>query len=78
MVSDSKIRLGLHQTSKFTRTAISYFRSDMPERLEQLHQQGLEFIFERKDAAGQRIGALVRSPDGQPILLFRGEIRRQG
>lgn len=74
-MSDGKIRLGLHQTTRFTQPAISYFRADMPERLEQLHQQGFSFISERKDAQGRRIGALIQSPDGQPILLFTGRIK---
>lgn len=77
-VSDGKIRLGLHQTTRFSRPTLSYFRADMPERLEHLHQQGFSFISERKDAQGRRIGALIQSPDGQPILLFTGEIKNCG
>jgi catechol 2,3-dioxygenase-like lactoylglutathione lyase family enzyme len=75
LLSDGLIRLGLYQAVRFTRPAISYFRSNMQERLEQLEQQGLQFVSTRKDAQGRSIGALIHSPDGQPILLFTGEIK---
>jgi catechol 2,3-dioxygenase-like lactoylglutathione lyase family enzyme len=72
IVSDGRVRLGLHQAARFSQPALSYFAPDMPDRLEQFRQQGLKFISTRKDAHGRDIGALIHSPDGQPILLFQG------
>jgi DNA-binding NarL/FixJ family response regulator/mRNA-degrading endonuclease RelE of RelBE toxin-antitoxin system/catechol 2,3-dioxygenase-like lactoylglutathione lyase family enzyme len=75
VVSDGLIRIGLHQTCKFTRPAITYFTPDMPQRLKRLHKQGLEFKSEQKDSKGQLVGAMVESPDGQPFFLFTGEVK---
>jgi DNA-binding NarL/FixJ family response regulator/catechol 2,3-dioxygenase-like lactoylglutathione lyase family enzyme len=72
IVSDGLIRLGFHQTSKFTKPTITYFASDMPQRLERLREQGIEFISEQKDTTGQLVGAMIESPDGQPFFLFTG------
>ena len=72
IVSDGRVRLGLHQAARFTQPALSYFAPDMPERLEQFRQQGLQLISTHKNAQGLDIGALIHSPDGQPILLFQG------
>ena len=47
---------------------------DMPEWLEHLREQGIEFISEQKDAKGKCVGAMIESPDGQPFFLFTGEI----
>jgi transcriptional antiterminator NusG len=77
IVSDGRIRLGLHQTSRLTRASLSYFAPDMPERLEWLCQQGIAFASERKDSQGRRIGALVQSPDGQPFFFFSGELKNK-
>jgi transcriptional antiterminator NusG len=73
IVSDGRVRLGLHQTPRFTKPTLSYFAPDMPERLERLRQQDIPFISEHKNPQGQVIGALIRSPDQQPIFLFTGK-----
>jgi hypothetical protein len=74
VVSDGLIRLGFHQTDKFSKPIITYFAPDMPKRLEGLRQAGLRLISERTDATGQPLGAAIQSPDGQPFLLFSGQI----
>jgi hypothetical protein len=60
------------QTRKFTKPTITYFAPDMPQRLERLREQGIEFISEQKDTTGQLVGAMIESPDGQPFFLFTG------
>ncbi len=74
VISDGLIRLGLHQTTKFTKPTITYFASDMPDRLDCLEQQGIALRSEHRDAQGQRVGAVIESPDGQPFFLFAGKV----
>lgn len=73
VVSDGQIRLGLHQTTKFTKPTITYFSADIPGRLDNLQQQGVHLCFEHRDHEGKRIGALVESPEGQPFFLFTSD-----
>ena len=75
MVTDGLIRLGLHQTTTFSRPTISYFAPNMSDRLAQLRQVGVQFIVEHKDKKGRCVGAALRSPDGQPFFLFTGQIK---
>ncbi|HXW00829.1 MAG TPA: transcription termination/antitermination protein NusG, partial [Anaerolineae bacterium] len=77
IISDGRIRLGLHQTSKLTQPTITYFAPDMPERLKRLRRRGVQFVAEHKDKKGRRVGAVIESPDGQRFFLFAGEIRPQ-
>ena len=74
IISDGRIRLGLHQTTKFTKPTISYFSLQMPDRLRHLKKQGVRFVSEQRDAQGRPLGAMLRSPDGQPVVLFAGQI----
>ena len=74
-LSDGLIRLSFHQARRLVKPLITYFAPDMPDRLNQFHDRGLRFISERKDSQGCRVGAAVRSPDGQLFLLFKGEMR---
>lgn len=71
---DGLVRLSFHQAPGLVKPLITYLAPDMPDRLNRFHEQGLRFISERKDSQGCRVGAVVRSPDGQSILLFKGEI----
>jgi transcriptional antiterminator NusG len=73
-LSDGLIRLGLHQTTRFTRPTISYFSPDIPDRLRRLREQDIPFRSEYKDAQGCTIGAVIHSPDSQPFFLFAGQL----
>lgn len=74
-ISDSLIRLSLHQTPKLTKPAITYVAPNMPEHLKRLRRRGIKFVAERKDKKGRKVGAVVESPDGQLFFLFTGEIK---
>jgi hypothetical protein len=75
ILSDGLIRLGFHQTRKLAKPTITYFAPDMPDRLEQLRRQGLNFVTDRKDNQGRRAGAMIVSPDGQLFFLMAGQIQ---
>jgi len=77
IISDGRIRLGLHQTPKLTKPTITYFAPDMPDRLKRLRRRGIKFVTEHKDKKGRRVGAVIESPDGQLFFLFTGEIKSQ-
>lgn len=68
-VSDSLIRLSLHQTPRLVQPTLTYFAPNMPERLKRLRGRGVKFVAEHKDKKGRRAGAVIESPDGQLFFL---------
>ncbi len=77
VLSDGLIRLGFHQTPKLAQPTITYFAPDMPDRLERLHEQGFKFVTEQKDRQGRRVGAAIKSSDGQLFFLLTSEMKPQ-
>lgn len=68
IMSDQLNILGLHQTEDFTQSAITYFASDMKNRISQLKAVGITSIkpFTIDDDAN----AIVTAPEGMQIFLF--------
>lgn len=68
IMSDQLNILGLHQTEDFTQSAITYFASDMKNRISRLKEIGITSIkpFSIDDAAN----AIVTTPEGMQIFLF--------
>ncbi|MBL8163032.1 MAG: hypothetical protein JNJ61_13690 [Anaerolineae bacterium] len=74
--TDGMIVLGLHVygEEKQETPTITYFAGDMPARIKQLMADGLavQALFPLPDGTIEH--GLMRSPDGQPIFIFTGEI----
>lgn len=66
IATDGLAIVGLHQTGSFDHPAITYFASDMKDKIEKLKASGLE-VAERGGAAS----VVATSPEGQKIFLFK-------
>jgi len=66
ILSDGLSIIGLHQTSQYDYPAITFFASDMKEKIEKLKQQGLD-NYEEKGSGN----IVVTTPEQQHIFLFK-------
>lgn len=66
IMSDGLNVVGLHQTNHFTKPAITFFASDMKEKIEKLVSEGLTDVSE---IAGKK-NVTLTTPEGQKINLF--------
>ena len=66
ILSDGLAVVGLHQTKNFTNPAITYFASDMKDKINKLKSEGLK-DFEEKMGAGN---ITLSTPENQRINLF--------
>jgi predicted lactoylglutathione lyase len=66
ILSDGLSIIGLHQTSQYDYPAITFFASDMKEKIERLKQQGLDH-YEEKGSGN----IVVTTPEQQHIFLFK-------
>ncbi len=66
ILSDGLSIIGLHQTQQYTYPAITFFASDMKEKIEKLKQQGLENY---KEQGASNI--VLTTPEQQHIFLFK-------
>jgi predicted enzyme related to lactoylglutathione lyase len=70
MLSDGNMLIGLHQSSEFTRTTLTYFSKDSAQRIEKLKAMGFTLTNEQKNAAGKVANAMLTAPDGQTFFVF--------
>lgn len=66
IATDGLAIVGLHQTQSFDHPAITYFASDMKDKIDKLKANGLK-VTERGGAAS----VVATSPEGQKIFLFK-------
>lgn len=66
ILSDGLVTIGLHQTKQFSYPAITYFASDMKEKIEALKKNGVKKINTLTDT-----DIVLETPEGQHINLFR-------
>jgi catechol 2,3-dioxygenase-like lactoylglutathione lyase family enzyme len=66
ILSDGLSIIGLHQTSQYTYPAITFFASDMKEKIEKLKQQGIDNY---KEQGASNI--VLTTPEQQHIFLFK-------
>ena len=74
IVGDGLIVLGLHQTSEWEGEALTYFSPEMREHIAQMKEHGFTFEEEMAGKDGIVTGAILRTPAGQQIFLFEGEL----
>jgi predicted lactoylglutathione lyase len=70
ILTDGNMIIGLHQSSDFTRTTLTYFSKDSAQRIEKLKSMGFKFTHEQKNAEGKVANALLTAPDGQTFFVF--------
>jgi hypothetical protein len=57
--------LGIHQTTEFKETALSFFSKDSKDRITTLKKEGFQFIVDLDPT-----NSVLKSPDGQMIFIF--------
>jgi catechol 2,3-dioxygenase-like lactoylglutathione lyase family enzyme len=67
ILSDGLAIVGLHQTTQYTYPAITFFASDMKDKIEKLKTQGLENFKEM----GGPSNIVLTTPEQQHIFLFK-------
>ncbi len=67
ILSDGLAVVGLHQTDQFSRPAITFFASDMGDKIEQLKAEGLTDYRE----FGHSANIILNTPEQQVVNLFR-------
>jgi len=66
IISDGLAIVGLHQTKDFSVPTITFFASDMKNKIEKLKQQGLNNFSEKNDC-----NIVLTTPEQQKINLFK-------
>jgi len=67
IISDGLSIIGLHQTSNFTNPTITFFASDMKDKIDKLKNEGLTGVTEKMGTAN----VTLATPEGQSINLFK-------
>ena len=67
ILTDGLAVVGLHQTTNYTYPAITFFASDMKDKIEKLRAQGLG---ELKEMGGSS-NVVLKTPEQQHIFLFK-------
>jgi predicted lactoylglutathione lyase len=63
--SDGVTVLGIHQTTEFKETALSFFSKDSKDRIGALKKEGFQFLVDLDPT-----NSVLKSPDGQMIFVF--------
>jgi len=66
IISDGLAIVGLHRTNTFSVPTITFFASDMKDKIEKLKQQGLDNFHEKNDW-----NIVLTTPEQQKINLFK-------
>ena len=76
ILSDGLIVVGLHQTPDFDETVLTYFATDMAQRIQQFEKMQVDIrgLKSGELPDGSYQNAFMSSPDGQGFFLFHGEI----
>ncbi len=63
--SDGVTVLGIHQTTEFKESALSFFSKDSRDRIAALKKEGFQFLVDLDPT-----NSVLKSPDGQMIFVF--------
>lgn len=73
-LADGLLMLGIyakgHCPHVIRTPSITYFEADMPDRIQRLKQEGMEFLQELPGADGRTGHAVAEAPEGQLLFLF--------
>jgi hypothetical protein len=71
VMSDGKVKIGIHQGLDLPGLAITYFSSDAEERVQRLSAMGMTFEPDMVSEATKHENAVLKSPDGQLVFVFK-------
>lgn len=76
ILMDGMVILGLHENDKmnFKLPSLTYFAIDTIHRIQKIKSFGYMPTFEHADEEGNIIHAGFETPDGTPLLVFRGDV----
>lgn len=73
-LADGLLMLGIyakgHCPHVIRTPSLTYFEADMPDRIQRLKQEGMEFLQELPGADGRTGHAVAEAPEGQLLFLF--------
>ncbi|MBX2992320.1 MAG: VOC family protein [Bacteroidetes bacterium] len=74
IMADGVMTVGFHQTSSFTTPALTYYATDVYERVQLLKYDSFRNLRELKDASGTTEGAILQAPEGQLLFVLKGRV----
>lgn len=73
LMTDGIITIGLHENRDIPTLSMTYFASNMAERLKNIQAAGIEMSDAELTENAKQGSAVLTSPDGQRVMLFQGE-----
>ena len=71
VMSDGRMKIGIHQGLDLPGIAITYFSADAAQRVERLKSMGMTFEPDMVSDAMKNENAVLKSPDGQLVFVFK-------
>lgn len=72
LLTDGSVTVGIHEQRDIPSLSMTYFAENMADRLDVLRASGFTLSSESITAEGRTGSAILTSPDGQRLMLFRG------
>lgn len=74
MMSDGMMVIGLHESPFYDGIYLTYFASDMPQRITNMKADGIEILNMTRPDGEKSENAGFITPDGQKFFLFTGDV----
>jgi len=72
LMSDGVVTLGIHEERDIPSLSLTYFATDMEDRILRLRKSGIVIFEELPSEEGRVANCIVQSPEGMRIQLFEG------
>lgn len=73
LMTDGIYTVGLHENRDIPTLSMTYFASNMADRLKNIRAAGIEMSDAELTESAKQGSAVITSPDGQRVMLFLGE-----
>ena len=73
VMTDAHVQIGLHEERDIPTLSLTYFSSDMAERIDRLKKSGMAITEELTSPDGHLGNVILTSPDGQLVYMFEGD-----
>lgn len=72
LMSDGVVTIGIHEERDIPSLSLTYFATDMEDRIHRLRKSGIIILEEIPSEEGRVANCIVQSPEGMRIQLFEG------
>lgn len=72
LMSDGVLTIGIHEERDIPTLSLTYFATDMEDRILRLRKSGIDIYEELPSEEGRVANCIVQSPEGMRIQLFEG------